>query len=51
MLKIFADGKKLEGRLSGIESADGEMKVNLLYNNIKRSRHYKVKNQILTDIH
>lgn len=49
-VQIFADDKKLEGRLTNIESGDGELKMDLLYKCNKRARHFKVKNQILTEL-
>lgn len=50
-VQIFAEDKKLEGRLMNIESADGEVRINFLFNNIKKARHFKVKNQILTELY
>jgi len=50
-VQIFADDKKLEGRLICIESADGEIIMNFLFNNNRRARHFKVKNQILTELY
>jgi hypothetical protein len=49
-VQIFADDKKLKGRLTSIESADGELKMNFLFNSIKRARHFRVKNRILTEL-
>lgn len=50
-VQIFADDKKLEGRLMNIESADGEIIMNFLFNNSRRARHFKVKSQILTELY
>jgi hypothetical protein len=50
-VQIFAEDKKLKGRLMSIESADGELRMSFLFNNIKKARHFKVKNQILTELY
>jgi len=50
-VQIFADDKKLEGRLVSINSADDELKMNFLINNKGKARIVKVKNQILTDLY
>jgi hypothetical protein len=50
-VQIFAEDKKLEGRLMNIESADGELRMSFLFKNIKKARHFKVKNQILTELY
>ena len=50
-VQIFADDKKLEGRLINIKSADGELTMNFLINNNRRARVFKVKNQILTGLY
>lgn|SRR5450759_5491913 len=50
-VQIFADDKKLEGRLINIKSADGELTMNFLININRRARVFKVKNQILTGLY
>jgi hypothetical protein len=50
-VQIFADDKKLEGRLMSIESDNGEIMMNFLFNNNRNARHFKVRNQILTDLY
>jgi hypothetical protein len=49
-VQIFADDKKLEGQLTKIESADGELKLDLLYNFNKRAKRFRLKNMILKDL-
>jgi hypothetical protein len=50
-VQIFAEGKKLEGNLVNLESSDGELKMDLIFKNIKKSKNYMVKNQIMTDLY
>ena len=47
-IQIFADNKKLQGKITGFESANGELKMNLLYSFNKKVKHLKVQNTILT---
>lgn len=49
-IQIFADNKMLKGHVTGIESSDGKLKLDLIYNYNKRSKCFKVRNLILTDI-
>lgn len=48
---IYAEGRKLEGKLISLDSADGELKVNMMFNNRKKSKSYLVKNLIMTDLY
>ena len=50
-VQIFADDKKLEGRLMSIESEDGELRMSFLFNNVKKASRFMVKNQILTELY
>jgi hypothetical protein len=50
-VQIFAEGKKLNGKLLTLESSDGELKMNLVFNNNKKSKNYRVKNLIMTDLY
>ena len=50
-VQIFADDKRLEGRLINIKSADGEVIMNFKINNNRRARVFKVRNQILTGLY
>jgi hypothetical protein len=50
-VQIFAEGKKLDGKLLTLESSDGELKMNLVFNNNKKSKNYRVKNLIMTDLY
>ena len=49
-IQIFADDKMLKGHVTGIESFDGKLKLDLIYNFNKRSKCFKVRNLILTDV-
>jgi hypothetical protein len=49
-IQISADEKCLKGKLTNIESANGELKIDLIYFYNKRAKQFKVKNTILTDI-
>jgi hypothetical protein len=49
-VQISADDKILKGKLTNIESANGELRIDLLYYYNKRAKRFKVKNTILTDI-
>jgi hypothetical protein len=48
-VQIFAENRQLEGQLKGIESADGEVILNFQFNSGSNARHFKVKNEILTE--
>jgi len=50
-VQIFAEGKKLEGKLLSLVSSEGELKMDLTFNNIKKSQNYLVKNMIMTDLY
>jgi len=50
-IQIFADGNKLEGKLIKLESSEGELKMDMIFNNKKRSKNYLVKNFIMTDLY
>jgi len=50
-VQIFAEGKKLDGKLLTLNSADGELKMDLIFNNKKKSKNYLVKNLIMTDLY
>ena len=50
-VQIFAEGKKLDCKLINLDSSDGELKLDLIFNNKKKSKNYLVKNLILTDIY
>jgi hypothetical protein len=50
-VQIFADDKKLKGQLKNIESANGELKMNVEYKLNKRAKRFKVKNHILADVY
>jgi hypothetical protein len=50
-VQIFAEAKKLDGKLLTLESSDGELRMNLMFNNKKRSKNYMVKNLIMTDLY
>jgi hypothetical protein len=49
-IQIFADDKKLKGQLTNIESSNGELNIDLLYNYNKKAKHFKVKNTILAGL-
>jgi hypothetical protein len=50
-VQIFAEGEKLEGKLSKLDSSDGELKMDLIFKNKKKSKNYLVKNLIMTDLY
>ena len=50
-VQILADGKKLKGKLVNLDSSDGELKMDLIFNNKKKSENYLVKNLIMTDLY
>jgi hypothetical protein len=50
-VQIFAEGKLLTSRIAGLDFSEGELKMDLVYNNIRKSKSYLVRNMILTDIY
>lgn len=50
-VQIFAEGKKLDWKLINFDSSDGELKMNLIFNNKIKSKNYLVKNLIMTDLY
>jgi hypothetical protein len=48
-IQIFADGKKLRVKLMAIESADDELRLDLLYYYNKRAKLFKVKNMMISE--
>lgn len=50
-IQIFANGNKLEGKLTKLYSSEGELKMEMVFNNKKRSGSYLVKNFIMTDLY
>lgn len=48
---IYAERKKLDGKLISFDSSDGELKVNMVFKNKKKSLNYQVKNLIMTDLY
>ena len=50
-VQIFAEGNKLEGKILKLDSSDGELKMDMIFNNKKKSKNYIVKNLIMTDLY
>ncbi len=50
-VQIFAEGKKLDWKLMNFDSSDGELKMDLIFNNKKKSKNFLVKNLIMTDLY
>ena len=50
-VQIFAGDSKLELRSMNLESSEGELKFDLLYDNKRKSNEYTVKNLIMTDLY
>ncbi len=50
-VQIYADEKKLKGEITGVESANGEVKLNLVYNIAKGAKNIRVKNLVLTSVY
>jgi hypothetical protein len=50
-VQIFAEGNKLDGKLMNFDSSDGELKMDVIFNNKKKSKNYLVKNLIMTDLY
>lgn len=49
-VQIFADGKKLQGRLINIEPAGGELNMNIIYSYNKNVKHFRIRNTILDNL-
>ena len=49
VVKISTDDKSLKGKLTKIESVNGDLKIEALYSYNKRARQIKVKNTVLID--
>ena len=50
-VQIFAEGKKLDWKLMKFDSSDGELKMDLTFNNKTKSKYFLVKNHIMTDLY
>jgi hypothetical protein len=50
-VEIFAGKTKLDGKIKDLSLSGNELKMNLLFDNQKRSRMFTVRNSILTDIY
>jgi hypothetical protein len=50
-VEIFADETKLKGEITKVESANGEVKLNLLYNYTKGVKELRVKSLVLTNVY
>jgi hypothetical protein len=50
-VQIFGDGKKLDGKLMNLELSDGELKLDIIFSNKKKSKNYMVRNLIMTDLY
>jgi hypothetical protein len=50
-VQIFGDGKKLDGKLMNLELSDGELKLDIIFSNNKKSKNYMVRNLIMTDLY
>ena len=50
-VQIFAEGKKLDSKLMNFDSSEGELKMDLIFNNKKNSKNILVKNLIMTDLY
>ena len=50
-VQILAEGKKLDGKLINLDLSEGELKMDLIFNNRKRAKNYLVKNMIMTDLY
>lgn len=50
-VQIFAGGKKLDCKLMNFNSSDGELKMDLIFNNKKKSKSFLVKNLIMMDLY
>jgi hypothetical protein len=50
-VQVFGDGKKLDGKLMNLELSDGELKLDIIFSNKKKSKNYMVRNLIMTDLY
>jgi hypothetical protein len=50
-IQVFAEEKKLVCKLIKLESSEGELKMDLVFNNKKKAKNYLVKNLIMTDLY
>jgi hypothetical protein len=50
-VQVFGDGKKLDGKLMNLELSDGELKLDIIFSNNKKSKNYMVRNLIMTDLY
>ena len=50
-VQIYADGKMLNHKLVNLDSSDGELKVGLVSDNLKKSKNFLVKNMIMTSLY
>jgi hypothetical protein len=50
-IQILAEGKKLNGKLVNFDISDGELRIEMIFNNEKKSKTYLVKNLIMTDLY
>jgi cellobiose-specific phosphotransferase system component IIA len=50
-IQIFAEGKKLKGKMINMEYSGSEIKMDLIFINNRRSKNYLVKNLIMNDLY
>jgi hypothetical protein len=50
-VQLYADDKKLEGKLQDFDTSGGEMKVNFLYTTGIQPKLFTVKSQIMTNLY
>jgi hypothetical protein len=50
-VQILAEETKLEGKLMKFDSSEGELKIDMLFKNKKKSAYYLVKNLIMKDLY
>lgn len=50
-VQLFAGKTKLEGKINDLKLEDNELKMNLIFDEKKKSKKYTVKNFILTEIY
>jgi len=50
-VQILADGKMLEIKIMNFELSEDEIKIDMVFRNIRRSKSYTVRNRIMTDLH
>lgn len=46
-IQMFSDDKKLKGRITGFQLADGELNIDILYHYNKQVKNFKVRNTML----